>query len=219
MSLRERSIVHTAAQIDLMLVVEIRGIDWKAATTPDELQVSRSLSFIECIEYAPESNNDLISGWAAFIHSDSFKAFRVNCLFACASPLQCLPIEEVKDVSLVLNDFEETFTNHLDLLFCFFFTSCEHFLNEIIDVCLSDLDIFSVRADWYFVTTWEYRSEVLIYSILELFIAQSVGILLHVAKDLCWVSVDSFKVLHCHLILQDLLPDPWSQIERYRRFA
>ena len=62
MCLRERSFVHTAAQIDLMLVVEIRGIDWKAATTPDELQVSRSLSFIECIEYAPESYYDLIRG-------------------------------------------------------------------------------------------------------------------------------------------------------------
>ena len=62
MCLRERSIVHTAAQIDLMLVVEIRGINRKAATTPDELQVTRSLSIIECIKYAPESSNDLIRG-------------------------------------------------------------------------------------------------------------------------------------------------------------
>lgn len=60
MGLWEGILVHSTDQADLMLVAEIRKIDWKAAASPNELEVSSALLIVEGLKDTPEATNDFV---------------------------------------------------------------------------------------------------------------------------------------------------------------
>ena len=153
MCLWECRLIHATFQFDLMLVVQIRQVDGKATATPDKFQVCSTFGIIEGFKDSPESANDRVILLVVWEDSYSFKSFDVNFLFASASSLKGLPVQEVENLCLLLNDLKEAFTNDLDLLFSLLFTSFEYLIDEIANVGLCHLDIFSVRAERYFITT------------------------------------------------------------------
>lgn len=145
--------------------------------------------------------------------SDCLQTLDRNLLFASATIFKCLPVEEVEDFSLLLNDLEEAFTDDLNLINGFFRTSLKHLFDKFIDIGLGDFDVFAVGAQRYLITTGEHCSKILVDTVLEIFITQIARMLLHITQDLRRVSINSIQVMHRDLFLQELFPDPGGQVK------
>ena len=130
-----------------------------------------------------------------------------------------MPVEEVKDLCLLLDDLKESFANGFHLNSCLFGASFKDHGSELVNVCLGHLDRLSTWADGNFLTARKNSCKVLVDSGVEIFITQTRGVILHVAQNLSRVSIDSIEILERDLLVQELLPDPGSQVERNRRLA
>ena len=146
-SLREGVLVHVTNQPNLVLVAQVGQVDRQTASTPHKLEVCSALLVIHSLEGAPELGDDTMVAAVVGESGDRLQALNVDGLLTSAARLECLPVKEVKDLSLVLNDFEEAFSDCFDLLSCLVASSFQNQLNKLVDVCLGHLLILSVWAD------------------------------------------------------------------------
>lgn len=160
-----------------MSTAQVTKVNWKTAASPNELEVVSLFNFAESFKDAPEAGDNRV------VTTDIESGYRLEPLdrynfFTSAPPFESLPIAEVEDRFIVLDDGQEAQANGFNLFLSFIHASLEHFLAELINVGLGDLDSLAFGAERDLLASREDSREVLIDSRIEMFVTQVLGIVL-----------------------------------------
>ena len=107
MRLREAGVAQVGEQANLVSTAQVLKVDRKTAASPDELEVVSLLNFTEGFKDAPETSNNRV------FSTDIESGYRLQPLnrdnfFTSAPPFEGLPVAEVEDCFIVLNDGQES---------------------------------------------------------------------------------------------------------------
>ena len=152
MGLRERILVHVFHQSNLVFTADCAQVNWQTAAAPNKLEVVSFFSFSEAFEDAPKSENNLVICAAVGVGGDRLQSLDRDNLITSAPAFKSLPVAEVQDLLLVLNNGQETQADSFNLLFGFIGADLEHLITELVDVALCNLDGFAIGAKWNFQT-------------------------------------------------------------------
>ena len=219
MGLGECTAVHARNEPHLVLVCEIVKAHGESTATPDKLQVSTSLYIAERLENSPESIHNLVSFFTIGVWSDALETLLRNMFVTSATRFHSLPVWQFKNRCLAFDDNQESLSNCFDLLSGLIFASFEHFGNEVVNVVLCHLNWLSTCTQRNLFSRWENSCECLVNSSREVRITESLGILLQIAQHLGRVRVNGLKVFKSDIFFQELLPEPWGEVEGHRRFT
>lgn len=118
------------------------------------------------------------------------------------------------DRIVVLQGIHETFTDGFNLNGGLIAASLQYRCDKVVEIVLCDALRLAFRAERDLLPSTCHSREVLLDSGLEVLIAQRLRILLEISKRLARVCINAFQVTQSKIILDELLPDPWGQVQR-----
>ena len=128
--------------------------------------------------------------------SNGLQTLHRDCLFTSNPVLKGLPVEEVKDLCLLLNYLEEAFADSFYLRFGFILTCLKYKRSELGDIFFGHLFLFTTFAERHFFATGENSCVALIDSSLKCFVTKALCIVLQILKHLRVVCINAFQVLN-----------------------
>ena len=163
-----------------MFTAQVAKVNWKTAASPNELEVVSLFNFAESFKDAPEAGDNGV------VTTDIESGYRLESLnrynfITSAPPFESLPVAEVEDRFIVLDDSQEAQADGFNLFLSFIHASLEHFLAELINVVLGDLDGLAFGAERNLLASRKDSREVLIDSRIEMFVTQVLRMVLQVA--------------------------------------